>query len=67
MDQWMDTYKCQHGSRVMWAAVINDELVRPFQHADGVTGNYQIYAKFIEDAFMKLVQVVVSSLQKDVH
>lgn len=47
--------RCQQGGGdvVVWAAVINDELVGPFQVADGLKMNSRNYWQFLEDTLFK--------------
>lgn len=50
-------FKCDQfksgGGVMLWAAVINDELVGPFRVADRLKMNSQNYCQFLEDTFFK--------------
>lgn len=47
--------RCQQGEGgvLVWAAIIEDEVVGPFRVEDGLKLNSQTYCQFLEDSFVK--------------
>lgn len=48
---------------MVWAAIIKDELVGPFQVEDGLNFSYQNYCQFLEDNFFLFKESI--SAQED--